>query len=119
VCSCDFVGRRRNLRVVGYTMKTIPLTNSNEVALVSDEDYADVSQYRWFVKRSDHKCYVCRSVRVGNKVRTIRLQRYIAQRILGDIELTRAYDVHHVKGYLDNQRENLGVIDHYEHAMYQ
>ena len=99
-------------------MKSIPLVNSDKVAWVSDEDYDAVACHRWFLKPSAWCFYVCRSVKVNGKVNTERLHRVIAQRILGDVPLTREFDVHHGpdESPLNNTRENLGVLEHDIHG---
>ena len=99
-------------------MRPIPLTNSDMVAWVSDEDYPKISLHRWFLKPSAWCSYVCRSVKVGDKVRTERLHRVIAQRILGDIPLPKNMDVHHGpdENPLNNTRENLRVLEHDIHG---
>ena len=92
-------------------MKTIPLTNSNQTAIVSDIDYDHVMQYRWFLKSNGHGGdYVCRSVRRKSKITTIRLHRFIMQPDDG-------YDIHHRNGNkLDCSRGNLELIEHSLHS---
>lgn len=100
-------------------MITLTLTNSDKVALISDAD-ADLANYRWYLKPSEFCDYVCRSVRVGEHVRTERLHRVIAQRILGDFPLPKNFDVHHGpdENPLNNTRENLGVLEHSYHGRF-
>lgn len=59
-------------------MKTIPLTNSTNIVLIDDCDYARVSQYRWFFKKTrNDEGYPARSVRRGKKIATVWLHRFI------------------------------------------
>lgn len=91
-------------------MKTIPLSNSDQVALVSDEDYELVSRYTWRLKKSAYTTYVCTSIRCGDDVRTVRLHRLIMNPKERD-------DVHHEDtNPLNNQRENLECVDHNIHG---
>jgi hypothetical protein len=97
-------------------MKTIPLTNSEAVVLVSDEDYKRVSQYKWFLKRAkgrpgttDKYYYAARSQRIGKKVKTVWLHRFLSNEPDGD--------VHHADGdKLNCQQDNLEPIDHDIHG---
>lgn len=96
-------------------MKTIPLTNSSEVVTVSDDDYIVVSMYKWYLKHSHNVAYVCRGVRHGRRVETVRLHRFIVQRMAGD--MVNGYDIHHANhNPMDNQRENLSILEHCYHA---
>ena len=68
-------------------MHEIPLTQG-KVALVDDEDFARVSQYRWFAHRdchSHHAYYVHSTDRSGTKVRTMILHRFIMGAAIGEI----------------------------------
>ena len=93
-------------------MKVIPLTNSESVVLVSDADYERVSQYKWFLKRAkgrpgttDKYYYAARSQRVGKKVKTIWLHRFLTDAKSGE-------DVHHKnRDKLDCQQHNIKPID--------
>lgn len=98
-------------------MVAIPLVNCDAVAFVSDAD-ADLATLRWYLKQSAYCAYVCRGVKVNGKVKTVRLHRVIAQRILGDVPLPGNVDVHHGpdENPLNNTRENLGVLEHDIHG---
>jgi len=93
-------------------MKFIPLTNSDQQAIVSDIDYERVMQYRWMLKHNGHGgYYVARSVRQKSNVATILLHRFIMQPDDG-------YDVHHKNGNkFDCSRSNLELIEHNLHAV--
>lgn len=59
-------------------MKQIPLTQ-NQFALVDDEDYEYLNQWKWCAEynKSVHSYYAVRNIRVGNKQKTIRMHRVI------------------------------------------
>lgn len=92
-------------------MKFIPLTNSDQQAIVSNIDYERVMQYRWMLKHNGHGgYYAARSVRNKSKISTILLHRFIMQPDDG-------YDTHHKNGNkLDCSRGNLELIEHAHHA---
>lgn len=91
-------------------MKTIPLSNSEQVISVSDEDYDLVNQYTWRLKKSANKSYVCTTIRVNGGFRTVRLHRLI-------MNPTERQDVHHKDSNpLNNQRYNLECVDHVFHG---
>lgn len=85
-------------------MKTIPLINSQDVALVDDGDYAWLSQWAWqLCKDVDGRKYVRRYEKIGvNKRRVILIHR----QILGFTERLQITD-HKDRNGLNNQRENL------------
>lgn len=91
-------------------MKTIILSNTDKVTIISDIDYERVSQYHWYLKSNGHGgFYICRGVRRKSKVMAIYLHRFIMQPDDG-------YDIHHRDGDIfNNQRENLELIDHALH----
>ena len=94
-------------------MVPIALTNSTDVAWVSDED-RDLAGLTWHIKRSARTEYAVTSVRQGKCVKSLRLHRIVASR-MGHNVADR--DVHHVNHItLDCRRENLVVLSHDEHA---
>jgi len=97
-------------------MKLLKLSNSEKFAIVSDEDFKAASKYSWFLKPSHWNDYVVASVRHEKKVKTLRLHRFIAERVLGDLFNSR-FDVHHVNlNPLDNSRENLELASRKQHS---
>lgn len=84
-------------------MKQIPLTQG-KVALVDDEDYEVLSQYRWQARRKEHTWYAQRyHQRCGKKS-----SQSMHRAILGLIDPSACVD--HINGDgLDNRRRNLRV----------
>jgi hypothetical protein len=92
-------------------MKTIKLSNSEQIAVVDDIDYELVSGFTWYLKSNGHGTfYVCTSKRTEYGIRTIRLHRLI-------MNPKKNEDIHH-KNYnpLDNIRSNLERFDHKYHG---
>jgi hypothetical protein len=90
----------------------IPLKNKNgEIiahAIVSEEDYEHLSQFKWFKNNN----YV--NSEINNKVWN--LHRYIMIQILGN-ELISKNLIDHINNKpLDNTRENLRIVTHSENA---
>jgi hypothetical protein len=84
-------------------VKEIPLTGKyghGRAALVDDEDYALISQYRWYARMISSKIYAFTSSRCGPRV---------VDRPIGMHELITGYDLtdHKNGDGLDNRRENL------------
>lgn len=103
-------------------MKSITLTNSDAVVLVSDIDYERVKKHKWFLKRAkgrpgttDKYYYAARSAYAGRKpdgrqiTKTVWLHRFLSGEPDGD--------VHHADGNkLNCQQDNLEPISHAEHG---
>ena len=89
-------------------MKEIKLTQG-KVALVDDEDFEKVSQYKWAARGNGHgKIYASRT---DNKNKTIRLHRFLLSVIDTKIQ------VDHINGDpLDNQRKNLRICNSAQNA---
>ena len=82
-------------------MKMIPFVNSDQVALVDDNDYEGVSEHRWRL-RSDG--YVMSSSRIGGK--HLLLQCFI-------LKIPKGLEIDHENhDPLDNRRENLRLATH-------
>ena len=83
-------------------MKTIPLTQG-KVALVDDEDYEWLNQYKWTLVRNDNKEYAARNAyKEHGKNKIVTMHRVI----LGDT--VKDKDTDHIDGNgLNNQRANL------------
>lgn len=80
--------------------KEIPLTQG-KVAIVDDEDYAALSQYKWQVTKRRHTCYARRAIGGGKYL-------YMHTAILGKKE---GFMADHINGNgLDNRRDNLRLV---------
>lgn len=92
-------------------MKKIPLTNSDLFVIINNEDYNRVNQYKWFLKKAkDGKLYAARSVRIGKKVKTVWLHRFV-------INAEKYKEVHHENhNKLDCRRKNLIQLSTIEHS---
>ena len=90
-------------------MKTIPLTKG-KVALVSDEDYPMLMQFKWYASLESRgtKWYAVRRQTIDGKRVKIRMHRFIMGLPPGKEDL-RVVD-HKNDNSLDNQRDNLEVI---------
>lgn len=76
-------------------------------ALVDDEDYEYLSQWKW---RLSHNGYAIRSERVAGENKIIRMHRIVLERKLGHDDFE---DTHHINwNKIDNQRENLQAVTH-------
>lgn len=82
-------------------MKRIPLTQG-KVALVSDEDYEYLMQWKWYARRAGKTFYAGRHVRLKLKQKVFHMHRVIAER-LGILEAPDHKD----RNGLNNQRSNL------------
>jgi HNH endonuclease len=86
-------------------MKEIPLTRG-KVALVDDEDYESLIQWKWLVRYHRKTCYARRIDRHTGKPITIHMHR----EILG---VKPNQQVDHINGNgLDNRRSNLRIAGH-------
>lgn len=86
-------------------MKEIKLTQ-NQVALIDDEDFDLVSQYKWFAVKEDNTYYAHSNKWLYGKQVTIRMHRLIMNFPSG-----KQVD-HKNRNGLDNRRENLRVCTH-------
>lgn len=87
-------------------MKEIPLTQG-KVALVDDEDYAELSKFSWYLHRDGNIQY---AVRCSHRNPTTHKRNFIRMHaiILGT---PKGMDTDHINGDgLDNRRENLRVV---------
>jgi hypothetical protein len=91
-------------------MRTIPLTQGYE-ALVDDEDYEELSRYRWFVSSNGRdRVYASRTGKhpITGKWGTVGMHRHITH----TESAGRTVEVDHRNhDTLDNRRENLVVTD--------
>jgi len=81
-------------------MKTLKLENSPKSALVDDDDYSDVSRFKWMLMDSGFVVASAFSRKLG-KFLNLRLHRYVKKAL-------KAQHVKHKNGNkLDNRKNNL------------
>jgi hypothetical protein len=87
-------------------MKEIPLTQG-KIALVDDEDFPELSKYRWYAHKDDNTWYAERhSPKIDGESHKIKMHRVIAG-------TPKGVDTDHINGDgLDNRRENLRIVTH-------
>jgi hypothetical protein len=86
-------------------MKTIPLSQG-KVALVDDEDFEYLNQWKWSAKCSGYSFYAQRMFRINGIRKMIMMHRFI----LG-VEKNR--DIDHIDhDGLNNQKRNLRLVTH-------
>lgn len=86
-------------------MKTIPLTQGM-FAMVDDEDYEFLNQYKWCVSKDRGIYYAQKAINRDGKKTTIKMHQLI-------IGYAKQYDIDHADGDgLNNQRYNLRVCTH-------
>ena len=90
-------------------MNKIKLTQG-KYALVDDEDYEYLNQWKWYVRNDNDNWYAVRNKRVGDKQKTILMHRVI-------LEVNNNQSVDHINNdSLDNRLENLQIITHRENV---
>lgn len=83
----------------------LPLSNRPFPTWVDADIHHLVKHRTWRVKESDRGEYVCTSVRIGGKNRTVRLHRFI-------MNCPRGKQVHHLDGdVFNNVRSNLDCLE--------
>ena len=88
-------------------MKEIPLTRG-KVALVDDEDYVDVSRFKWYAHTNYRVFYAIRNITIAGKRKAVKLHRYIMRAPDG-------VEVDHLNGDgLDCQRANMRLCSRSE-----
>jgi hypothetical protein len=84
-------------------MKAIPLSQG-KFAIVDDEFYDSLSQFKWSAARNQRTYYAQRSIYMGGKSKTILMHRVVAE--LAGLQLDRLID-HCNNNGLDNRKDNL------------
>ena len=89
-------------------MKRIPLTQ-DKYALVDDEDFERINQYKWYANNEHGIWYAIRSIRKTNGKQTIqRMHRII-------MDAPNGFETDHVNhDGLDNRKRNLRICTHAE-----
>lgn len=92
-------------------MREIPLGRSGMVAIVDDEDYNLVSQWKWYAAKEDNTAYAIRRVRVGKGRDTVWMHRLINNTPDGLV-------TDHINGNgLDNRKCNLRQATHQQNMV--
>lgn len=96
-------------------MREIPLTQG-QVALVSDEDYEYLMQWKWKAQRNRNHWYAVRNQHIGrengkSKSKSVYMHRLILER--AGVDLKHFVD-HKDRNGLNNQRDNLREVTHAE-----
>lgn len=89
-------------------MKEIQLTR-NKVAIVDDEDYQKINQYKWWTFKSKYNNNFYASAKIDGK--DVLMHRYI----LG-LEDPKIQIDHKNRNALDNTRENLRIVSNQENS---
>lgn len=91
-------------------MKTIPLTQG-KVAIVDDEDYEILKQFKWYAVKCDSTFYAQRKARSEHKRITTRMHREV-------INPPAGFFCDHKNGDgLDNRRDNLRIVTNAQNQM--
>jgi hypothetical protein len=85
-------------------MKKIPLTQG-KFALVDDEDYEDLIQFKWYAHRCGNIFYAARTIRIGKRQTVERMHRRILKLKTGDSKHTD----HANRNGFDNQKKNIRI----------
>lgn len=91
-------------------MKLIPLTQG-KFAKVDDKDYARVAQFKWCAHKHRGNWYARRGVRIGNKVKGIKMHRFIVA-APSDVDVD-----HRDLDGLNNQRSNIRTCSNGQNAL--
>lgn len=90
-------------------MREIPLTQG-KVALVDDEDFEEVNQFKWYANKIGSIFYAARAIRIGGRLIHIRMHRYLLNALSGQETDHRNHNG------LDNRRENIRTCSHAENS---
>jgi hypothetical protein len=94
-------------------MKEIQLTQG-KVALVDDEDYEYLNQWKWYANKLGNKFYAVRNLRINKKyVGSILMHRLVAN------NNSKMHTDHCNGDSLDNRKENLRICNASENLMNQ
>lgn len=92
-------------------MKQIPLTK-NKFAIIDDEDFENLSKYKWYANKHGRSYYVIRNKPIGNgKQKTEYIHNYI-------LNCPDGFEIDHKDGNgLNNQKSNLRISTHNQNIM--
>lgn len=91
--------------------KLIPLSKGL-FAIVSEEDYAYLSQFKWYASQTKNRHYAARGIDRKGIRKVIHMHRVIMR--------AEGQEVDHINGdTLDNRRENLRLVEHHQNLKNQ
>lgn len=86
-------------------MQTIKLTQ-NKVAIVDDEDFTYLNQWKWYARKDRHCFYAQRKFKSGEKWKNVMMHRFI-------IKPPNDMFIDHInRNGLDNRKKNLRIVTH-------
>ena len=92
-------------------MKEIKLTQ-NKVALVDDEDFEYLNQFKWYVLKRPYTYYAARSIRLTNGKQTLILMHRVI------LNVPKGMETDHINHEgLDNRRINIRICTKNENCM--
>ena len=90
-------------------MKEIPLTQG-QTAIIDEEDYSYISQYKWRAGKNGNKLCAIRTALISGKRKTVRMHRIIADTPAG-------MQTDHINGNsMDNRKENLRICTNQQNS---
>lgn len=93
-------------------MKRIPLTQG-KYAIVDDDDYEELKQYKWYAHKKSGKYYAARNIKQNDQFKKVFMHRVIMG-VLPNIHID------HINGNgLDNRKCNLRICDASQNAANQ
>lgn len=93
-------------------MELIPLTQG-KFAQVDDEDFKELSKYKWYARKSRNTYYAERNMNINGKWKTIRMHRVI-------LSTNPDLQIDHIdENGLNNRRSNLRIATHQENLRNQ
>lgn len=102
-----------------FIMKEIKLSKQGKnkgkyVALVDDEDFERINQFRWHATKMGNNIYACRSCWIEGKKRTLMMHSYILNIEHSAINGIEVDHWNHIG--LDNQKHNLRICTKIQNA---
>lgn len=91
-------------------MKKIPLTKG-QFAIVDDEDYEFLMQWKWYASRGNAGYYAKRASRKGGKAADLLMARFLL-----NVTDAKIFVDHRNNNTLDNTRENLRICSNAENT---
>jgi len=91
-------------------VRKIILNNNKGIVLVDDEDYKELSMYKWYLKAVGNG-YATTKINIGNKW----INKYIHHFLLNN---PKGFEIDHIDGNgLNNQKDNLRIVTRTQNLM--